>query len=157
MVPTTKIHTMIVPQTVTNAGTLEGWVDTKGFDFATINLISETVDATDIPTVMRLGQADSTPTAFTDTTAITNFVGGTATSTSVGFVIPTPVTTTDSGVNVYSTQFRVDLRGRQRYLAIQFSPITTHTLSVNCNLSRGEISPEAAGTNSSFALALVSG
>ena len=153
MVPASKLATMVVPQTVTNAGTLTGYVDTKGYDFATINLVSETVAATDIPTVMRLGQSDTTPTAFTDTTVITSFVGGTATSTTVGFVIPTPVITTSVGANTYNTQFRVDLKGKKRYLAIEFSPITTHTLSIDCILERGEESPE--GTSLANVLALV--
>ena len=129
---------MVVPQTVTNAGTLSGKVDTKGFDYAQISLVSGTVAASDIPTVMRISEDDTAHSAFTAGTVITNFVGGTATTTSIGFVIPTPVTTSGG---TYSAQFNVDLRGRKRYLAIEFSPITTHTLSVDCNLYRGDEAP----------------
>ena len=141
MVPHSKLATMIVPQTVTSGGTISGYVDTKGFDFACISLVTETVAATDIPTVLRLSEDDTAHSAFTAGTVITNFVGGTATSTSVGFVIPTPVTTTSVGVNTYCVQMNVDLRGRKRYLALEFSPITTHTISVDCNLFRGDELP----------------
>ena len=144
MLPTGKMQCMVLPQTVTNAGTVSGYIDTRGFDFAVIDLVAETVDATNLPTVLRLGQSDTTPTAFTDTTVITNFVGGTATSTSVGFVIPTPVTTTSVGVNTYSVQFRVDLRARQRFLAVEFSPLYTHTAVVIASLFRGDESPDTA-------------
>lgn len=144
MLPASKLAAMIVPQTVTNAGTLTGLLDTKGFDFVSIDLLSESQAATNVPTVMRIGESDTAPTAFADCTVITNFVGGTATSTSVGFVIPTPVTLTSAGVNTYSVKFNIDLRGRKRYLAIEFSPITTHTLSVNANLHRGDEMPDSA-------------
>ena len=146
MLPSSKLFTMIVPTTVAAASTTTGYVDTKGFDFAIINIVGNTQLVSNIPTVLRLGQSDTAPTAFADTTVITNFVGGTVTSGSVGFVIPTPVTTTDSGVNTYPAQFRVDLRGRQRYLAIEYSPLTTDTVSVDCNLFRGDESPERAGS-----------
>ena len=155
MLPSGKLATLVVPQTVTNAGTLTGYVDTKGFDFAVITLVSETVAANKIPTVLRLSQTDSVPTAFTDGTVLTQFVGGTATTTAVGFVIPTPVTTTSVGVNTYCVQFNVDLRGKKRYLPVEFSPITTHTLSVDAHLYRADELP--ISSTKANVLALVEG
>ncbi len=154
MLPISKLHSMIVPTTVAAASTTTGRADTLGFDYAVINIVGQTQVVTDIPTTLRLGQADTAPTAWTDATVITNFQGGTATSATVGFVIPTPVTTTTSGVNSYPVQFRVDLKGRQRYLAIQYSPLSTDTVSIDCNLYRGDESP--SDTNRANVLALVS-
>ncbi len=141
MLPISKLHQMVVPTTVAAASTTTGFVDTIGYDYAVVTLVGNTQVVSDIPTTLRLGQSDTAPTAFTDTTVITNFVGGTATSTSVGFVIPTPVTTTSSGVNDYSVKFNVDLKGRQRYLAVQYSPLSTDTFGIDCRLHRADVSP----------------
>ena len=144
MVPSCKLATLIVPQTVTSGQSAFGYFDTKGYDFAIINLVSETVAASDIPTVLRLGESDTVPANFAGSTAIApTFVGGAATSTSVGFVIPTPVTTTSVGVNTYAVQFRVNTKARKRYLTIEFSPITTHTTSVDAVLFKGEEMPRS--------------
>jgi len=116
MVPSCKLATLFLPQAVTSGQSQFGYFDTLGYDYAIINLVSETVAAVSIPNALRLGESDTVPVNFAGSTAIApTFVGGAATTTAVGFVIPTPRTTTSVGVNTYAVQFRVNLKARMRY------------------------------------------
>lgn len=118
----------------TNANTT-ATVDLQGFDWATIDVFGATAAATDQPTVLKIGEGDTT-SAFTDITA---FVGGTATATNVGYVIPAQITSTSV---FYSVKFNIDCRARKRYLQVSIgSPGATTAFSAVANLGKGEQAP----------------
>jgi len=136
----------ISPQSVTNAATATGNIDTQGFDgYATIDIAMATSNnVTNNPSVLKLAECDTTVvTSFADITA---FVGdGTG-----GFTIPNAVTS-----GVWGAKFNVDLRGRKRYLRVSISPLTTQILSVVANLFKGDEAP--VGTTLANVKAIVNG
>jgi hypothetical protein len=118
MRPECKTIPMFEGLTMTSAGTVFGVVDTKGFDFCIIDVCAGTGEAASTAiTELNMSESDTLLTAVSDGTAVTAFVGASAISTSAGFVLPALSSTTS---NVY--QMNVDLRGRKRYLAIDFAP-----------------------------------
>ena len=132
-----KVAVMISPQTVTNAGTLSGYVDTQGYDYAEILLVASTTDnATNNPSLLYVREHDTT-TSATSMTSIAAFLGDS------GFTIANWSTTADN-----KTLFRVDLRGRKRYLGIAVSPLTTHTMCAVACLRRGDELPITTTTAS---------
>jgi hypothetical protein len=85
--------------------------DCKGFEAANI-LVGMNTHATNKAalTACKITEGDTT-TAYA---AIVAFTGGTATSSSVGFVIPSAVKMGGGGV----MEFQVDLKARKRYLKV---------------------------------------
>jgi len=133
--------------TMTSAGTVFGTVDTYGFDECIISLEAGSGDAASTAvTTLRICEDDTAPTAYTDGDAVTACVGAAATSTSAGFVLPALSSTVG---NTYL--FHIDLRGRKRYLGINFAP-ENQTVGVGCQaiLSRAadgaDIKTVATGT-----------
>jgi hypothetical protein len=127
-----------------------GQLDTKGFKRARIFIIS-TTQATNKPAAtLKLSESDDTTTTVTDIVA---FTGGTATSTSAGFVIPAPSSATT--VSPYLLM-DVELRGRKRYLSLTIAPASTQTFTVVGMLSRGEQWADTAG-EAGLSGAIVSG
>lgn len=125
---------------LTNGATGTANVDTLGFDYVSIKLIATTADVvSNKPTVLKIAESDDT--VVTNFANVTTFVGGTATSTSVGFVIPSADT---SNPNVY--RFNVDCRYRKRYLKISVSPQTTQTYSLVADLGEGSEWPDVNTT-----------
>ena len=97
----------------------------------------------DCPTVLKLQEADDTNT--TSFANITAFVGGTATSSTVGFVIPNDVTSTTQLIKYC---FNVNLLPRKRYLRLLISPATSQTYVALAILSRNAVVPTSiAGVN----------
>lgn len=139
MNPECKTIPMFEGKTMTSAGTVSGQVDTRGFDAVLIVLQAGTANAAETAvTTLKLFESDTAMTAITDGTAITQFQGAAAVSTSAGFVLP-PLSSTKQT----TFQFHVDLRGRKRYLGISFAP-TSQTLGVSAtaHLSRGRNSAD---------------
>jgi len=127
MNPECKTIPMFEGLTMTSAGTVFGSVDTLGFDYCIVSLEAGSGAAAQTAvTTLRMCEADTAPTAYTDGTAITACVGAAATSTSAGFVLPALSSTVG---NTY--QFNIDLKGRKRYLGINFAP-TLQTVGVGC-------------------------
>jgi hypothetical protein len=120
-------------------------------DYCTIVVLGTTTDTTtDQPTVLKVQECDTTvASSFADITA---FVGGTATSTSVGYVIPAGRTAT--AINVIAV-FNINMIRRKRYLRVLISPATTQTFSVLAIGSRFHQSNE--NTANSGADALIQG
>lgn len=89
---------------------------------------------------LKFSESDTvtSPSSMTDIAALT---GGTATSTSVGFVIPGASALGDGAV----LEFDIDLRGRQRYLGLSITPGTT-TMNIGAIgvLIRGKQSRDTA-------------
>jgi hypothetical protein len=101
------------------------------FDYANILIHAGTNASTSaIFSTLKLSEDDST-TSVTSMTDITDFTGGTATSTSVGFVLPTGKT---GGGNL--VEFRVDLRKRKKYLGLTITPGQTLVCGATALLSR---------------------
>jgi hypothetical protein len=113
--------------TMTSAGTVFGTVDALGFNYLIVDLEAGTGDAASTAvTTLQLCEDDTAPTAYTDGDAITACVGAAAVSTSAGFVLPALSSTKK---NVY--QFNIDMRGRKRYIGINFAP-EKQTVGVGC-------------------------
>jgi hypothetical protein len=141
MMPEAKTIPMFEGLTMTSAGTVSGQVDTYGFDFALIALAAGSGAAAQTAvTTLALYENDTALTAATSGTIISAFNGAAATSTSAGFVLPALSSTKQ---NTY--QFHVDLRGRKRYIALQFSPtLQTVGVSATAVLMRPEESQQVA-------------
>ena len=134
MLPQSKLILAIDALSVTAGGTHTGTIDTLGYDFASIDVIMATSNATtNNPTVFKLVESDATVTNITSVDDITAFVGDTAWTI--------PAEDTNNG-NTY--KFNVDLRGRKRYLGVRISPLTTQLVSVTANLFRGDEAPISA-------------
>lgn len=136
MKPTaTKQVVMIGQSSTTNAATASGNVDTKGYDFASIDVLMATSNVTsNNPTVLKLAESDDTVvTNFAD---ISGFVGDT------DFTIPDAETVATNAPNAF--KFNVDLSGRKRYLKLSISPLTTQVITAIANLSKAEQSPVSA-------------
>jgi len=139
MQPEAKTIPMFEGLTMTSAGTVFGTVDTLGYDHLRIDLCAGTGDAASTAvTTLRLCEDDTAPTAYTDGDAITACVGAAATSTSAGFVLPA---LSSSVQNVF--QFNIDLRGRKRYIGLNFAP-ENQTVGVSALAS---LSRKNAGAN----------
>lgn len=155
MVPDFKTIPMFEGLTMTSAGTVFGTVDTYGYDYLAIDLEAGTGEAASTAvTTLRLCEDDTAPTAYTDGDAVTACVGAAATSTSAGFVLPA---LSSSYKNIY--RFNIDLRGRKRYIGINFAP-TKQTVGVGCqaHLFRAKTGPamETAATSADGARLVVS-
>lgn len=134
-----KYLVMLEAASETNGGTItSNKLDTKGFGRARIMVWGTTAATNKAPTTFKLSEADDTTTSITDIVA---FTGGTATSASVGFVIPTPEgTQSDSTYKPYAV-FDVDLRGRKRHLTLTIVPTTTQTYFAIAELVKGQEDP----------------
>lgn len=136
-----SVSNIDVADTATNA-THTTVIDTLGFAYAAVDVIFERVNAgataSAVANVLKLSQSDTNAaTAFSDIVA---FTGGTATSATVGYTIPTPANTSDTQV----VRFNVDLRGKRRYLRVSATPMTASVIAVNCRLTKGVEAPTNA-------------
>lgn len=123
----------------TNAATASGTVDTLGYKSIHITMRHSTSNSTSNKwTVCQLSECDTSNGTF-----VTNasWTGGTATSTSVGFVIPAAHATLTQLFMMH-----VDLRGRKRYLKLAVSPATTEIVGADGLLDRGEQAPSTVAT-----------
>lgn len=129
MLPQTKVIVPVAQVSKTNGATAEGLIDTLGYDWATIDIITATADVvSNSPSVLKLQEADTTDA--TNLANISGFVGGT------DFTIG-PDSTSVANVR----KFNVDLRGRKRYLNPVVSPRTTQLITIVANLGRAGESP----------------
>jgi hypothetical protein len=157
MQPEFKTVPMFEGLTMTSAGTVFGAVDTIGFNFAAIDLVAGTVNQAETAvTTLRLCESDtnSAMSAYSNGTPITAAVGAAAVSTSAGFVLPALSSTKQ---NVF--RFNVDLRGRKRYIGVNFAPTgQTIGVSASAKLFRSHTDPAmaTAATTESGARSIVS-
>lgn len=167
MVPgNAKSVPLLNTETVSNGSTHIAAVDTIGFDFLEFELSVKSGSAAETAvTTLRCFEADPDDTitaaadisAYTDASPITQFVGAAATSTSAGFVLPARSSTTD---NTY--KFNIDLKGRKRFVGLNFAPTLTCTnggLNLTARLSRAGDSKDTAtvGTATAGCRLIVSG
>jgi len=134
MLPQTKQVIVISQASTTNGATASGNIDTLGFDYATIDVITSTSNAvSNNPSVLKLSESDDTVvTNFAD---VSGFVGDT------DFTIPASVTSGNWGVKL-----NVDCRARKRYLKLSLTPLTTQTITAIANLARGDEAPVSTTT-----------
>lgn len=124
-----------IAASVATNGTHTVLIDTLGFDNADISLCLGTAAATTAATVCKVAESDTTDaTAFSD---IVSATGGTATSATVGFVIPARSNT--DGAETY--QFNINTGGRKRYLKPSFTPGSATVTAVSATLTRAGVSP----------------
>jgi hypothetical protein len=130
-----KLQQLIVPTTAITAGSTanSGYVDTKDYDYLMIDLIEMSASAATQVTGLRVREDDTVPTAFTDMSAIVALTGAAATSTSAGFVLPTPNSAVENNY-----RFHIDLHGRKRYIGLDFIPGVTTRAAAVALLMRGD-------------------
>lgn len=90
-------------------------------------------------TTLALKESD-TLTSHSSMSGIVAFTGGTATSTSVGFVIPTAAALGPGGI----VEFQVDLRKRKKYIGLVITPGST-TMNI---AALGRLTREAESSDS---------
>lgn len=109
---------MMEPATAATNATHSMVFDTKGFDHATV-IVGMNTHATNKANLIACHVTESdTSTVISSQSAIVSLTGGTVTSSSVGFKIPTAV---DMGGGA-GIQFSVNLQARKRYLGVQLTP-----------------------------------
>lgn len=116
-----------------------------GHDYATIEVLIGT-HATNEAAIgtLKITEHDSS-TDITDHSDIVAFTGGTATSTSAGFVIPGAATVGFGAI----VQFQIDLRKRKKILALQITPgTTTMQIGAIATLTRSAQSADTAAQKS---------
>jgi hypothetical protein len=126
------------PVAVTANADSTGVVDCRGYDYLTLNVnISSAASTTNVPTTLKLSEGDTT-SAYTDILA---FTGGTALSTAVGWVWPTPCSTACQTF----VRLHVDLHKRMRYIQATMRHTTNSILAtISGNLSRAGQMPITA-------------
>lgn len=129
-----KLVNVIVPADVASNATATGTVDTKGYDYCQLIWHIATGSSTgDPPQTCKVEESDD----LTTYTAMVPFTGGTATSTSVGFVIPNSHATVEQ---LYA--MNIDLRGRKRYFKCSICPNTNQINAVIAVLDRARTMPD---------------
>lgn len=131
----------------TGAASATNWapVDTIGFDYLSfdVSVVQATAAETSVEAI-RISEIIPTTTvsvisdfsAYTTVGAvpITQCVGAAAVSTSAAFVLPVRSSTTPNNY-----RFNIDLRGRKRFIGVEFIPViptTTGGVCINAILSR---------------------
>lgn len=138
MLPNLKTFLCIADVSTTNGATASGLIDTLGYKSLHLGVAQATSNSTSNKlTVCKVTESDTSNGTFS---AIPSLTGGTATSTSVGFVIPAAITS--GGPQLYL--LNADLRGRKRWLKLELSPVTTQILGAWGMLGRGEQNPAPA-------------
>jgi len=107
------------------------------FDYANILFhIGAAATTSAVMTTLNLKESD-TVTSPSSMTAIVALTGGTATSSSVGFVIPAAQA---AGGNL--VEFQLDLRKRKKYVGLTATPAQTLVLGATALLSRASESQD---------------
>lgn len=139
-----KSAIVINASAATNGATATGMIDTKNYDWLTLDILGTTSNnSTNKPSVFKLQESDDTN--ITNAVDITKFVGGGV----GGWTVPTQPTQTQD-VKLY--KMNVDTRHRKRYLFLSISPVTTQTFTAIANLGKAEQSPIAAADANVLAL-----
>lgn len=119
---------------ITNAETVSGYVDTQDYDYAVIECLVGTSNATSNNfTTLKLSDGPDT-TGFT---ALATFTGD---DTTDGFTIPN-ADTSDPQVVV---RMNVRLDVRRRYLKLEAAALTTQAIAAFAHLSRADETPTSA-------------
>jgi len=121
-------------QSATSSGDVFATVDTKGYDYCVFQILAGTGEAAQTSVeILRMGHADTVPTdVTTDTTVLPAFSCGAAVAATCDSILPALSSTKQ---NIY--QMNIDLRGKKRYLAVDFTPVKqTVAISLLAHLFR---------------------
>ena len=135
MVPNPTVKFMRDPVTVAGGTIAFGIIDTKGFDYGVFLYLDGPNTAAGTPDIIRMGHDDTLSTAVTDGTVLTAFQGGTAIDSTHGFVLQAISVTGGARNTAY---FGMDLRGKKRYISMDYEADGTHSGSMVALLSRAE-------------------
>jgi hypothetical protein len=149
-----KAHVATAAASVATNATQSLSFDTSGFDFANAKvLVGTNVTTSAVFTTLKWSESDTvtSPSSMTDIVALT---GGTATSASAGFVLPTGTAIEGGGV---AAEFQMDLRNRKKYVGCQVTPAQDPSLIVciDCDLTK-DISADSTTTKAVTNLAATS-
>ena len=136
------------PDTVATNGT-NGFmvVDTKDWDYCTIDIINGTAAATTAPTTLSITESDD----LTTYTAIEAFTGGAAiVAGTSSFVFP--ATHGNAAATETLCTFNVNCAARKRYLKANVVTGSSATIIMIANLTRAEQAPTTAATQGSHAV-----
>lgn len=131
-----KIQSLLAATSTASNATATAQIDTLGYDFVSVGVVFSTVNNTNLPIALKVGEADVTNTS--SAADITRLVGaGTG-----GFTMPTFTATNTAGANTF--QFDIDCRSRKRYLLVSATPFTTVNVAVVAALGNAEQGPITA-------------
>lgn len=135
MVPSPYIAVPISQASTTNGATASGNIDGLGFSYAVICTLMATSNAvSNNPSVFKLSQSDDT--------VVTNFANVSGAVGDTDFTIADAKTSGD-----WLHLFKVDLRGKKRYLKLSISPTTTQVITAIAMMFRAEELPIDATTH----------
>jgi len=137
---------ILEPASQSDNATVFRWVDTIGFDRLELDIVTKLSSATGQAILLSLRESDVVPTNtntsnFTaEMSAIAAFTGGTATSSTVGFVLPT-----EQSSYVNRSCFKMTLVGRKRFIGVSYTPGSTATFRHGeVRLGRPRVGPAEA-------------
>ena len=130
----TKTVNVIKQGSIATNASATGVIDTLGFDEVAIDVwLDSAASTSNVIGTCKVQECDTSNGTFTDIVALT---GGTATSTSVGFVLPTAVSTNVG--QVY--RLNVDCRGKKRWLKpIVTPPNAALIIGLTATLGKAEV------------------
>jgi hypothetical protein len=132
-----KIENMLAPVAAASDATAVAYLDTIGWDYATI-IITHTTDASTSAAWVACALTEGTNSAAA--TAIVAFAGADATATDKGWAWATGTNAVSTADN--TVRFNVDLRKRERYLKVSLTPCQGSKLvGVTGILTRGKQVP----------------
>lgn len=122
------------PQSVASGTVTSAPIDTQGYHYATLAILSAAALAATAMTALQVQECDTINGVYTPVPAT---VGGAA--------YPMPAGSTAAGGYVYAV-FNLDLRRRKRFLQVTLTNGTTQILSVLGMLSRADQTPVGTTT-----------
>jgi len=129
------------PATVATNATATLVFDTLNHEFAVVRVHTGTNATTSaVFTTLKITEHD-TLTSISSHSAIVSATGGTETSTSVGFVVPT--TAIEGGGII---EFQIPLPARKRYLGLSITPAQSLVVGAIADLFRSKWSLDTAAT-----------
>jgi len=139
------------PSAGSAAAVVTGQIDTKGFDYLTIDVLDISNTSALALAALELTESDTEMTAATAGTDIVALTGAAATSTSAGFVLPSP---SSSCNNLY--RFNINLTGRKRFIAIRHGSgvAALNIVHILGTLHRCQSGPAAAASTTAANTAL---
>ncbi len=135
----TKVACLWGPGTTATNATASNYFDTKGWGYATVEVMVPPATATNssakmVALALTEGDTTSSFAAFGTFTGTTN-----STAAATEFVLPVHNNTSIGAVH----KFYIDLKARKRYIKVAATPGASHTtISGKAELSRGKTAPD---------------